>query len=400
MADTHSQTFEETDDEFEHESHIDHGPEQIYGKLIKLGGMASTTYIGQLVLEKVDKVLNIVETTGKWSLPQLTEGEKGNQPPLERPLPWIPFLLLIVSLRSLRIALSLFALMIGNNPISATDMVYFVQIRRRKLRSFRYQGIRAIKQNQQNQKEAANPGILSRFSSIFGRLICRPGLVENTYVKIAKPVRISEEQTRKPAASSSDEDVDETVKKILEVYSKVITQEKDMPPPSIVQSKCQLNEDITVDGESKGETEVQNGEQHNPDDHKSEPENDPTPPPEVIVPSKQQTQSEVHITEVESGTEPARENHQTVAAQNAQSQSHSDAKDRGQRTPLTEGTPEFEFNFDEHLKNKNLKVDDAHQSDKNNTNTIVQNGVVNSNHRGSKASKKRMNGRVGAGSHH
>lgn len=70
MADTHSQTFEETDDEFEHESQIDHGPEQIYGKLIKLGGMASTTYIGQFVLEKIDKVLNVLETTGKWSLPR------------------------------------------------------------------------------------------------------------------------------------------------------------------------------------------------------------------------------------------------------------------------------------------------------------------------------------------
>lgn len=84
--------------------------------------------------------------------------------------------------------------MVGNNPISATDMVYFVQIRRRKLRSFRYQGIRAIKQNQQKQMEAANQGILSRVSSIFGRLVCRPGLTENTYVKIAKPVRISEER--------------------------------------------------------------------------------------------------------------------------------------------------------------------------------------------------------------
>lgn len=84
--------------------------------------------------------------------------------------------------------------MIGNNPISATDMVYFVQIRRRKLRSFRYQGIRAIKQNHQNQMEVANEGILSRVLSTVGRLVCRPGLVENTYVKIAKPVRISEER--------------------------------------------------------------------------------------------------------------------------------------------------------------------------------------------------------------
>lgn len=70
------------------------------------------------------------------------------------------------------------------------------------------------------------------------------------------------QQPRKPVASSSDESVDETVKKILEVYSKVITQEKDIPPPTIVQSKRQLNEDIAIDGGSKGEPEVQNGDQH------------------------------------------------------------------------------------------------------------------------------------------
>lgn len=45
----------------------------------------------------------------------------------------------------------------------------------------------------------------------------------------------------------------------------------------------------------------------------SVPENDPTPPPEIVVPSMQQHQSEVHKKGTESGTEAARENHQTVA---------------------------------------------------------------------------------------
>ncbi|KAL5285722.1 hypothetical protein ACFFRR_007419 [Megaselia abdita] len=381
-TDTYPQTFDETDDEFELENSFEHGPEQIYGKFLKLASMASTTYIGQFVLEKIDKVLNIIETTGKWSLPQIPEGEKGHQPPLERPLPWIPFLLLIVSLRSLRIALSLFALMIGNNPISATDMVYFVQIRRRKLRSFRYQGIRAIKQNQQNQKQTPNQGVLSRVLAIFGSLICRPGIVENTYVRIAKPSRISEEkdyQPRKPAISSSDEGVDETVKKILEVYSKVINREEPGSPPPVVQSKSLLNEDKGAEEV----TEIQNGDQHTPiEEPKVEPENDPTPPPEVEVTSKQQDQPEVNKKGVESGTEAARENHQTVA-----------------------GTPEHEFDFDEFLMKKNStnnKIDDI-QSDKNNSNTNVQNGTVHNNHRGHKSSKKhsaRMNGRIGTGSHH
>lgn len=67
-TDTHH-TYEESDDEFEQIAD-ELGPEQIYGKLLKLTSMAATTHIGQFVLEKVDKVLNIVETTGKWSLPR------------------------------------------------------------------------------------------------------------------------------------------------------------------------------------------------------------------------------------------------------------------------------------------------------------------------------------------
>ncbi|KAL5285724.1 hypothetical protein ACFFRR_007419 [Megaselia abdita] len=330
--------------------------------------------------------------------------------------------------------------MIGNNPISATDMVYFVQIRRRKLRSFRYQGIRAIKQNQQNQKQTPNQGVLSRVLAIFGSLICRPGIVENTYVRIAKPSRISEEkdyQPRKPAISSSDEGVDETVKKILEVYSKVINREEPGSPPPVVQSKSLLNEDKGAEEV----TEIQNGDQHTPiEEPKVEPENDPTPPPEVEVTSKQQDQPEVNKKGVESGTEAARENHQTVAAQN-DNESQSNTKDEDKRSPLTEdgchckclkikvptssistcnlspasssedlffspiGTPEHEFDFDEFLMKKNStnnKIDDI-QSDKNNSNTNVQNGTVHNNHRGHKSSKKhsaRMNGRIGTGSHH
>lgn len=70
MADKYSQTIQESNGGFECESGAEHGPEQIYGKLIKLATMASTTNIGQYLLDKADKVLYIVETTAKWSVPR------------------------------------------------------------------------------------------------------------------------------------------------------------------------------------------------------------------------------------------------------------------------------------------------------------------------------------------
>lgn len=68
----HPQTLKESDDEdYEYEqSYCERGPEQIYGKILKLSNMVSSTYVGQFFIDKLDKCLNIIETTGKWSLPR------------------------------------------------------------------------------------------------------------------------------------------------------------------------------------------------------------------------------------------------------------------------------------------------------------------------------------------
>lgn len=52
------------------QSYSESGPEKIYGILLKLSSMISSTYIGQYLIEKLDKILSTVETTGKWSLPR------------------------------------------------------------------------------------------------------------------------------------------------------------------------------------------------------------------------------------------------------------------------------------------------------------------------------------------
>ncbi|CAD7015078.1 unnamed protein product [Ceratitis capitata] len=107
----------------------------------------ATTRIGQYVLERGDRVLRTIEDTVKWSLPQ--DKAAG---PLVRPLPWIPFLVLIIFLRQVRIWLSLVALFIGNGPVTPHTLIYFIQTRRRKLRSIRINGMKAIQQEAADRK--------------------------------------------------------------------------------------------------------------------------------------------------------------------------------------------------------------------------------------------------------
>lgn len=96
---------------------------------------------------------------------------------LERPLPWIPFLLLIVLLRLARIWLSLGALMIGNGPISPRDSIYFIQTRRRKLRAIRLHGLRVMRHRQQESSmRRVGKGFSQQLSLWLSRAICRPGV--------------------------------------------------------------------------------------------------------------------------------------------------------------------------------------------------------------------------------
>uniref|UniRef100_W8BFC3 Uncharacterized protein n=1 Tax=Ceratitis capitata TaxID=7213 RepID=W8BFC3_CERCA len=134
----------------------------------------ATTRIGQYVLERGDRVLRTIEDTVKWSLPQ--DKAAG---PLVRPLPWIPFLVLIIFLRQVRIWLSLVALFIGNGPVTPHTLIYFIQTRRRKLRSIRINGMKAIQQEAADRK-ALKPEYDNKFlvnlCKIFTIARCRPRL--------------------------------------------------------------------------------------------------------------------------------------------------------------------------------------------------------------------------------
>ncbi|XP_041449223.1 chromodomain-helicase-DNA-binding protein 2 isoform X3 [Drosophila obscura] len=131
----------------------------------------ASTRFGQFVIERADRALRMIEDTAKWSLPQEKSAD-----PLQRPLPWGPFLLLIIMLRLTRMWLSVGALMIGNSPISPSDMVYFIQTRRRKLRAIRLHGQKVMRQRQQEVSYGSGKGLTYKLTQWFSRAICRPGV--------------------------------------------------------------------------------------------------------------------------------------------------------------------------------------------------------------------------------
>ncbi|XP_028894231.2 transcription factor stalky isoform X1 [Zeugodacus cucurbitae] len=143
----------------------------IFDKAYQMMERFSSMRIGQFVLERGDRVLRVFEDTAKWSLPQ----DKADET-LVRPLPWLPFLFLIVFLRQLRIWLSLVALLIGDGPVTASSLVYFIQTRRRKLRSIRMHGLKAIQQREEERKaaESDHNSLVVRLSKLFTTAMCRP----------------------------------------------------------------------------------------------------------------------------------------------------------------------------------------------------------------------------------
>ncbi|EDV38034.2 uncharacterized protein Dana_GF13755, isoform F [Drosophila ananassae] len=146
-------------------------PRNFYDRVREQAERFASTWIGQFVIERTDRALRMIEDTAKWSLPQ----EKTSAP-LERPLPWGPFLMLIILLRLTRMWLSVGALMIGNGPIAPSDMVYFIQTRRRKLRAIRVHGLKVMRQCQQELAYSSGKGLTQKLTQWLSKAMCRPGV--------------------------------------------------------------------------------------------------------------------------------------------------------------------------------------------------------------------------------
>ncbi|KAH8356309.1 hypothetical protein KR200_007840 [Drosophila serrata] len=186
----------------------------------------ASTRMGQFVIERADRALVMIEDTAKWSLPQ----EK-SAAPLARPLPWGPFLMLIILLRLTRIWLSVGALMIGNGPISPSDMVYFIQTRRRKLRAIRVHGLKVMRQRQQEVSysggSASGRGLTHKLTQWLSKAMCRPGVQRANSGRLFA-VRNAEQTTqttpavmKRPREEDSNVDADHnlTIDQMLAKYA-------------------------------------------------------------------------------------------------------------------------------------------------------------------------------------
>jgi Domain of unknown function (DUF4820) len=146
----------------------------------------ATTSAGQFVIRYVDKFLWTVENTVKWSLPQSLSTESDEKtihpPPLIRPLPWLVFLPALIALRFLRTGLSLVLLMVGQGPVTPKSMVSCVQTVRRKIRAFKYHGLRVIRLKHMSQQNKRS--LISTIFNSLRVLLCLPRLEDDQSVQV------------------------------------------------------------------------------------------------------------------------------------------------------------------------------------------------------------------------
>lgn len=187
------------------EVHMENEQHPLLNIINEIGVKIAATDFGQYGIKKIDKLLWIVENTAKWSVPQnyaVSESDKPlPPPPLLRPLPWMLFIPALIQMRIMRAVLSFVLLMLGRDAITPSTVVHFIQIRRRKLRAIKYQGIKLIRtrHNEQKQKQS----FLSRLFNFPARALCSRG-----YVVDAKPIIF-----KKTAKSGAGATIDEAASK-------------------------------------------------------------------------------------------------------------------------------------------------------------------------------------------
>lgn len=103
--------------------------------------------------------------------------------------------------------------MIGNGPISPSDMVYFIQTRRRKLRAIRVHGLKVMRQRQQeisygsssSSSASGGRGLSQKLTQWLSKAMCRPGVQRANSGRLF--VVRNSEQVSLPDISFSREDI-------------------------------------------------------------------------------------------------------------------------------------------------------------------------------------------------
>lgn len=242
-------------------------PPSYYQKVREQAERFASTRLGQFAIERTDRVLKLLEDTTKWSLPL---EKNSNAALLERPLPWVPFLLLIVMLRMTRIWLSVGALMIGNGPVSPSDMIYFIQTRRRKLRAIRVHGLKVMRHRQQEASSLAGKGFTQQLSQWLSRAICRPG-VQRANSGRSFVVHKPEQQQNQSVSKRSREEEEIAVQNLTidEMLNKYANENSEDDSDFVPQPEDE-SESSSSDSESQSSEDISsNEEQELADEHKS-----------------------------------------------------------------------------------------------------------------------------------
>ncbi|CAH2984605.1 unnamed protein product [Chilo suppressalis] len=115
-------------------------------EMLQSGAEHAASYrLGQTALRHLDRALWVVEKCARWAVPPPLDQEDRPQPELVRPLPWIFFLALLITLRVTRESISLINLVMGKPPLRSADVVMYIQSKRRYLRTLKYQGNRMMR---------------------------------------------------------------------------------------------------------------------------------------------------------------------------------------------------------------------------------------------------------------
>ncbi|XP_023033068.1 RNA polymerase II degradation factor 1 isoform X2 [Drosophila willistoni] len=271
-------TFGAKDHQQQHEHNIGddevselHKSRNFYDKVREQAERFASTRLGQFVIARGDRALRMIEITAKWSLPQ----EK-NAAPLERPLPWMAFLMLIILLRVTRMWLSMGALMIGNGPVSPTDMIYFIQTRRRKLRAIRLHGLKVMRQREQELQYGAGKGLTYKISQWLSRAICRPGVQRANSGRLFTVNSNSLEQnvSKRPREEESQTEADHnlTIDEMLAKYANVNSEDdSDFVPNAAGESSDDSSEESSDNSKSNPSSSSSEEETDVVDDMKAKP---------------------------------------------------------------------------------------------------------------------------------
>ncbi|KAJ2948654.1 hypothetical protein O0L34_g7908 [Tuta absoluta] len=186
-----------------------------------LAEQAASYRIGQTALRYADRALWVVEKCARWAVPPPLDADERPEPELVRPLPWIFFLTMLVTLRITRECISLINLILGKPPLRSADVVMYIQSKRRYLRTLKYQGNR----HQRARRAPSAEPWYSGFKALFEFTMCfrrshhygnnnTTRVSNNDEVLVVKRSKRARD-TANPAASTADTPMERLIEKMM-----------------------------------------------------------------------------------------------------------------------------------------------------------------------------------------